>query len=95
MITGTTKDGFAFEVSENIGKDFRIVMAMRKVSSDVVLDKVAGTYDYAEAILGKGGIDKIVQFAIEKKGFADSDYIINQCNEIVAMVNEKSAEIKK
>lgn len=95
MIKGTTQNGFDFEVNENIGKDFRIVMAMRKVSSNDVVEKVAGTYDFAEAILGKTGIDKIVQFAIDKKGFADSEFIMNECNEIVAIVNEKSAEIKK
>lgn len=92
---GSTKAGFKFEVSENIGKDFRIVMAMRKVSSDDLMEKVAGTYDFAEAILGKSGIDKIVQFAIEQKGYADSEFIMDQCNEIVAIVNEKSASAKK
>lgn len=92
---GSTKAGFKFEVSENIGKDFRIVMAMRKVSSDDLMEKVAGTYDFAEAILGKSGIDKIVQFAIEQNGYADSEFIMDQCNEIVAIVNEKSASAKK
>jgi hypothetical protein len=92
---GSTKAGFKFEVSENIGKDFRIVMAMRKVSSDDLMEKVAGTYDFAEAILGKSGIDQIVQFAIEQKGYADSEFIMDQCNEIVAIVNEKSASAKK
>ena len=92
---GSTKAGFKFEVSENIGKDFRIVMVMRKVSSDDLMEKVAGTYDFAEAILGKSGIDQIVQFAIEQKGYADSEFIMDQCNEIVAIVNEKSASAKK
>lgn len=92
---GSTKAGFKFEVSENIGKDFRIVMSMRKVSSDDLMEKVAGTYDFAEAILGKSGIDQIVQFAIEQKGYADSEFIMDQCNEIVAIVNEKSASAKK
>lgn len=95
MITGTTKDGFNFEVHENIGRDFRIVMAMRKVSSNVATEKAMGIYDFAEALLGKDGIDRIVQFATEKAGFPDSAYIMDQCNEIVAIVNEKSAEIKK
>lgn len=94
-MNGSTKAGFKFEVSENIGKDFRIVMAMRKVSSDDLMEKVAGTYDFAEAILGKSGIDQIVQFAIEQKGYADSEFIMDQCNEIVAIVNEKSASAKK
>ena len=49
MIKGTTKDGFSFEVSENIGADFRIVMALRKLNSDDVLKKVEGTYDFADA----------------------------------------------
>lgn len=95
MITGKTKDGFAFEVSENIGKDFRIVMALRKLSTDDVTAKVEGTYDFVEAVLGKGGIDKIVAFTTKQQGFADSEYIINTCHEIVAIANEQNAEIKK
>ena len=95
MITGTTKDGFAFEVSENIGKDFRIVMALRKLSTDDVMQQVEGTYDFAEAVLGKSGVDKLVGFTTKKCGFADSEYIINTCHEIVAFANEKSAEVKK
>lgn len=95
MIKGKTAAGFEFEVSKNIGKDFRIVMALRKVRSDDTLAQVEGTYDFAEAILGKDGIDRMVRFAMEKKGFADAEFIMEQCNEIVASVNEKSAEIKK
>lgn len=95
MITGKTKDGFAFEVSENIGKDFRIVMSLRKLSTDDVTAKIEGTYDFADAVLGKKGIDNLVAFTTKKQGFADSEYIINTCHEIVAFVNEKNAEIKK
>ena len=95
MIKGTTKDGFDFEVSENIGKDFRIVMALRKLSTDNVMAKVEGTYDFADAILGKDGIDKLVEFTTKKQGFADSEYIVNTCHEIVAYVNEHNAEVKK
>lgn len=95
MIKGTTQDGFNFEVSENIGADFRIVMALRKLNSDEVLKKVEGTYDFAEAVLGTSGIDKLVDFTIKKQGFADSEYIVNTCYEIVSVANEQSAEIKK
>lgn len=95
MIKGTTQDGFNFEVSENIGADFRIVMALRKLNSDEVLKKVEGTYYFAEAVLGTSGIDKLVDFTIKKQGFADSEYIVNTCYEIVGVANEQSAEIKK
>ena len=95
MIKGTTQDGFNFEVSENIGADFRIVMALRKLNSDDVLKKVEGTYDFADAVLGTSGIDKLVDFTTKQKGFADSEYIVNTCYEIVGIANEQSAEIKK
>ena len=95
MITGTTKDGFKFEVSENIGNDFRIVMALRKLNSGDVTAKIEGTYDFVDAVLGKDGIDKIVTFATKQQGFADSEYIINACYEIVGIANEQSAEVKK
>ena len=87
MVKGTTKDGFNFEVSENIGNDFRIVMALRKLNSGDVTAKIEGTYDFVEAVLGKDGIDKIVTFATKQQGFADSEYIINTCYEIVGIAN--------
>ena len=95
MITGTTEAGFDYEVNENIGKDFRIVIALRKLNSDDDLKKVEGTYDYAEAVLGKGGVDSIVAFTIDKFGYADTEFIVSQIHEIVGEANERSAEIKK
>ena len=95
MITGITTEGFNFEVNENIGKDFRIVIALRKLNSDDDLKKVEGTYDYAEAVLGKSGVEALVNFTIDKIGYADTEFIISQIHEIVGEANEKSAEIKK
>ena len=95
MITGTTKSGFDFEVSENIGKDFRLVKATKKIKTDSTLDKLEGMYDYVEVILGPSGIDRIMSFATEKRGYADTEFITDQCNEILAIVAGKSEEIKK
>ena len=95
MIKGKTADGFSFEVNENIGKDFRIVIALRKLNSGETLKQVEGTYDYAEAILGKSGVDEIVAFAIDKIGYADTEFIVSQLHEIISIANEQSAEIKK
>lgn len=95
MLKGKTEAGFKYEVNENIGKDFRIVIALRKLNSDDMVTKVEGTYDYAEAILGKKGIDSIVAFTIDKIGYADANFITEQLHEIVRKANEKSAEVKK
>lgn len=95
MIVGKTEKGFEFEVNENIGNDFRIVMAVRKLKSDDRIAKVEGTYDYVEAILGKGGIDKMVNFATKQVGYPDSDFIVSQAEEILSIVNEKNSEVKK
>lgn len=95
MLKGKTDAGFEFEVNENIGKDFRIVMALRKLNSDEVLAKIEGTYDFAEAVLGKSGLDKIVSYSTKEKGFADAEFIVGQCHEILAYANEQSEEIKK
>lgn len=95
MIKGKTADGFNFEVNENIGKDFRIVIALRKLNSGETLKQVEGTYDYAEAILGKSGVDEIVAFAIDRMGYADTEFIVSQLHEIISIANEQSAEVKK
>lgn len=95
MISGKTKDGFEFEVSENLGKDFRIVMAAARLNSAETLDKVAGTYDYVTAILGKSDLDRLINFTCKKFGYADTEYIIEQAKEILAFVAEKDQNVKK
>ena len=95
MIKGKTEAGFEFNVDENISKDFRIVIATKKIRASSNLEKVEGIYDYAEVILGEGGIDRIMAFATEQKGFADTDFILEQINEILAYAAEQSKEVKK
>ena len=95
MIKGKTEAGFEFEVNENIGKDFRLVKATKKIKSDSTLNKLEGMYDYVEAILGSDGVDRMMSFAAEEKGYADTEFVLDQCNEILAIVASKSEEIKK
>ena len=95
MITGTTQNGYAFEVNENISKDFRIVIATARLNSDDTMEKVNGTYDYVTAILGKQGLNKLIEFAIERCGFADTEFIVSEAREILTIAAEKYAEIKK
>ena len=95
MISGKTEKGFEFEVNENIGKDFRIVMATARLNSDDTLEKVAGTYDFVTAILGKSGLNKMINFAVDKCGFADTDFILEEAKEILAFATEKDADVKK
>ena len=95
MITGKTEKGFEFEVNENIGKDFRLVIATAKINSEETLEKVAGTYDFVAAILGKAGTDKLVEFAIKECGFADTEFILAQAKEILSFATVKDPETKK
>lgn len=95
MIKGTTQNGFEFEVNENIAKDFRIVIATARLNSSDTLEKVAGTYDYVTAILGKTGLNKLIDFAIEKCGFADTEFIVKEAKEILAYAAEHNNDIKK
>lgn len=95
MISGKTENGFEFEVNENIGKDFRIVMATARLNSDNTLEKVAGTYDFVTAILGKSGLAKMIEFATEKCGFADTEFILDEANAILSYVTSKDPDTKK
>lgn len=95
MIKGTTADGFDFEVNENIAKDFRIVMATAKLSSENTLEKVNGTYDFALAVLGKSGLERLVDFTAKKKGFPETEYILSQTREILEYAATHGDEIKK
>ena len=95
MIKGKTESGFEFEVNENVGKDFRIVMATKRLNSDNTIDKIEGTYDFVEAILGKSGVETLVQFVIDQTGYADTEIVLKEAKEILAFASEKSEEIKK
>lgn len=95
MISGKTEKGFEFEVNENIGKDFRIVMATARLNSDDTLEKIAGTYDFVTAILGKSGLNKLINFAVEKCGFADTEFILEEAKEILSFVTSQDEEVKK
>ena len=95
MIKGTTQNGFEFEVNENIAKDFRIVIATARLNSSDTLEKVSGTYDYVTAILGKPGLNKLIDYAIEKCGFADTEFIVKEAKEILAYAAEYDSDIKK
>lgn len=95
MIKGKTKRGFAFEVNESVGKDFRIVIATKQLNSEDTLEKVEGTYNFVEAILGKAGVDELVKFVIKETGFADTEIVLSEAKEILSFVSENSEEVKK
>ena len=95
MIKGKTKRGFDFEVNENVGKDFRIVMATKRLNSENTIEKIEGTYDFVEAILGKSGVEDLVKFVIAQVGFADTEIVLSEAKEILAFASENDTEIKK
>lgn len=95
MVKGTTERGFSFEVNENVGKDFRIVIATKNLNSENPIKKIEGTYDFCEAILGKSGVEDLVQFVVDKEGFADTEIVLSEAKEILAFASENSTEIKK
>lgn len=95
MIKGKTERGFDFEVNENVGKDFRIVMATKRLNSENTIEKIEGTYDFVEAILGKSGVEDLVKFVIAQVGFADTEIVLSEAKEILAFASENDTEIKK
>lgn len=95
MITGKTEKGFEFEVSENVGTDFRIVEATAKFKSGQPLQRITGMYDLISTVLGEKGIERMKAFAVEQCGYADTNFIMDQVDEIIGIANEKAPEIKK
>ena len=95
MINGTTKNGFAFEVNESVGKDFRIIMATKKLNSENTIEKIEGTYDFVEAVLGKSGVEKLIKFVVDKAGYADTEMVLSEAKEVLAFASENNNEIKK
>lgn len=95
MIKCKTEKGFEIEVNENIAKDFRIVMATARLNASDVHEKISGTYDYVTAIVGKAGLERLIDFAVEKCGYADTEFIVHEAKEILACAAENNDGVKK
>lgn len=95
MITGTTSSGFEFSVSEKLGNNYEFVKAFKAASSKKPEEKLYGTVDLVQIVLGEEGEAAICEHLREEDGSVPTDRMLDEIGEIIRIVGEKSAEAKK
>lgn len=93
MIKGTTKSGFAFEVSEGIGNDFRVLEAIADADNEDESVKVRGAVELVRLILGDG--KKALYKHLEAAhGGVPVDAVLSEVVEILTACREQSKAVK-
>lgn len=93
MITGTTKSGFSFAVSEDIGSDFRIMEAIADAESEDASEKLRGTVNLVRAVLGNSGKRALYRHVM-KDGVVPSEAVAEEITEILQIAKEKQRTVK-
>lgn len=96
MITGTTSQGFKFEVKEDMLNDWRFVKAIRKSESNDPGERLLGVTDIIFILLGEEQADKLAEFIAEKNdGTAPVDVMYAAVVEILNICKEENEKTKK
>ena len=96
MITGTTSQGFKFEVDEELLNDWRFVKAIRKSESSDPGERLLGVTDIVFLLLGEEQSDKLAEFIAEKNGGkAPVDSMYSATVEILNICKEENEKAKK
>ena len=94
MIKGTTKNGFAFEVSEGIGNDFRVLEAIADADSADASANLRGTVALVRLLLGEKGKERLYRHLQTDSGEVPSGAVIDTVAEIVTIVKDMRPEVK-
>lgn len=94
MIKGTTKNGFAFEIDESIGGDFRVVEAIADADSDDASAQLRGTVNLVRLLLGEDGKKRLYRHLAAENGTVPSSEVIATATEILQIARERSKEVK-
>lgn len=90
----TTKSGFKWNVDERSLSDWRFISAVSKLESAEGNGRITAVVEYAEAVLGKNGVDKLVAYIRSKNsGAAPVDAVLKEIKEITDLL-KASAKTK-
>lgn len=94
MITGTTKRGFEYSVSEKLGNDFRFVLAYSKVNDGDAVSTLVGAADLARIVLGDDGLAALCKHVAEPDGSVPTDILMEELGEIIQAAGAGNKEVK-
>ena len=96
MIKGTTSIGFDFEIDERRCNDYRLISIVTKLAKDP--ENASLRADFFEALRTFVGTDienALVDYVVNKEGWADADMIAENIGEIYKMARDAMDEIKR
>lgn len=95
MITGITKSGFAFAVSEKIGNDYRVLDAIVRFQSGKDDAVLSAMMELPRLILSDAGFERLVEHVREEDGVVPTDRIMAEITEIIQLSKDNNEELKK
>ncbi|MQW23886.1 MULTISPECIES: hypothetical protein [unclassified Lactococcus] len=77
MIKGTTKNGFHYEIKENVGDDYELLKLLRKLEDNGLL-----IFDVVEKMLGAKQAENLEKFLLKRDGYVSTEKISKEVMEI-------------
>ncbi|QDK71456.1 hypothetical protein [Lactococcus protaetiae] len=77
MLKGTTKSGFRYEISENIGDDYEVLKLIKGVENDGTL-----IVDLVSKVLGGKQADNLEKFLKKRDGYVSTEKMGKEIIEI-------------
>ncbi len=94
MIRGTTPDGFRYQIEDSVTRDYRVMRIASKANELSNEQALAFTADFPELILGKKGLDQLINFLIKKDRYPDTEKVLTTTFWIFNDASQKSEELK-
>lgn len=92
---GQTSTGFEFEVSDSIGRDFRVLRAYQKINSGDQEKNLMGSLELVDVVMGSDeAVDRLVDHVVSRQGYADSEAIYQEVSEILQQAGEQINSLK-
>lgn len=90
-----TASGFEWNVNERIKKDYRMVKAVALVESGEDGKVIKGYHDLAVLMLGEKGEVALENHVMDDEGIVEMAKMNAELTEIIEMMKNQDAEIKK
>ncbi len=88
MVTGKTRTGFEFSVSENIGTDYRLIDGYKLAKSSDSTEAAEGISMVVDLVLGKNKQAMFKHLAELNDGYVPTKKLDDEVTDIIAAVKE-------
>lgn len=93
MVSGVTKTGFEFSINEEILNDWRLAKAVAKTESKKDTERLAGTVEMVEFVLGDQE-DALCNHVKREDGIMPVESLLQELSDIMDIAKEQNAAAK-